>query len=297
MTISIRFLGAARHVTGSKYLLSVNDKSVLLECGMVQGPRKIANAANRNLGVNPDEVDAVVLSPAHIDHSGSLPRLVKLGYRGPIYCTEATESLVAILLADSAHIQAQDAKYLRKHGGDFQPPYEIGDVERTIRQIRGKPYYQQFEVLPGVQVQFIDAGHILGAAMVIIDVDDGKHQRRITFTGDHGRKNLPILRDPDRPPESDFLITESTYGDRLHPPRTDLESTLADIVNEELQDGGRILVPAFSVGRTQNVVYFLGRLMEAGRIPKIPIYVDSPLSIKATKILAQHSEVFDDETQ
>ncbi len=297
MSIAIQFLGAARHVTGSKYLISINDKNVLLECGMVQGPREIANRANRNLPLDPTKVDAVVLSHAHIDHSGSLPRLVKTGFDGAIHCTEATESLLGIMLPDSAHIQASDARYLARKGHEVEPAYDIDDVKRTLRMTRGVPYYQRTEVLPGVSVEFLDAGHILGAAMVVLDLDDGQHQVRLSFTGDHGRKNLPILRDPDRLPPSEFVLTESTYGNRLHESQTDLEEALASVVNDEIRDHGRILIPAFSVGRTQSVVLFLGNLMARGAIPEIPIWVDSPLSTKATKVMARHPEVFDDETR
>lgn len=299
MTIELQFLGAARYVTGTKHLVKVGDKKILFDCGMVQGPRQMANKANRELPEELIDADVVVLSHAHIDHSGSLPRLVKLGFSGKIYCTRATKDLVEILLYDSAHIQAQDAKYLRKKNkGEFFPPYDDEDVRQTVRRMRGKDYNEEFEVLPGVRCEFYDAGHILGSAMVVlrIDEDDGG-VKRIAFTGDHGRKALPVLRAPAKLPEVDVLLTESTYGDRLHEPAPDLQAELGRIVNQELEDGGRILIPAFSVGRTQNIVYFLGNLIAEGVIPKLPIFVDSPLSIKATKILASYPELYDDETR
>jgi len=295
MTISLQFLGAVRHVTGSKHVLTVNDKRILLDCGMVQGPRKMANKANQYLGVEADSIDAVVLSHAHIDHSGSLPRLVKLGYKGTIHCTDATKDLAGVLLADSAHIQAADAEHLAKHGETFVPPYDMDDVLKTYDRMSGKPYHRTFDVCHGVTCTFLDAGHILGAAFVVLDVDDGKTKKRIVFTGDHGRKGLPVLRDPERLPASDVLITESTYGDRLHATPTDMEAELCEIVNEEARDGGRLLIPAFSVGRTQSVLLYLGKLVREGRIPKQPIYIDSPLSNKATKITSMHPELFDDE--
>jgi metallo-beta-lactamase family protein len=297
MTIAIQFLGAARHVTGSRYLLSVNERRILLECGMVQGPRRIADAANRDLRIDPNRIDAVVLSHAHIDHSGSLPRLVKLGYRGPIHCTEGTESLLGVLLADSAHIQAGDARHLRKRGVEFEPAYDADDVARTLRQVRGVPYHRKVEVTREVHVEFFDAGHILGSAMVVLSIDDGRERIVLSFTGDHGRKDLPILRDPEKLPPSDFFITESTYGNRLHEAATDLEEALGKIIMEELRDGGRVLIPAFSVGRTQNVVLYLGNLIQKGRIPRIPIWVDSPLSTQATRIMARHADLFDAETR
>lgn len=297
MTIALQFLGAARHVTGTKHLLSVGDRRVLLDCGLVQGPRKVAEAANRNLPIDGRTVDALVLSHAHIDHCGTIPRLVKLGYDGPIHCTDATRDMLRLMLMDAAKIQAQDANYLRRRGEEVEPLYDEKDVERALKLVRSVPYRHPFEVLPGVRCEFLEAGHIIGAAIVVLDVDDGQKQRKIVFTGDHGRKNLPILRDPDRIPSCDVLITESTYGDRLHESMADMADTLAKIVEEEQHDGGRILIPAFAVGRTQTVVLYLGQLIQSGRIPKLPIFVDSPMSREATKILAAHPELFDKETQ
>ncbi len=295
MTLSLTFLGAARHVTGTKHLLTIGDKKVLLDCGLVQGPRKMADHANRNLPIGGGEVDCVVLSHAHIDHCGALPRLVKDGFSGPIWCTRATADMLRMMLTDSAHIQAQDIRHLRKHGHQVEPLYDQEDVERTLRLVRGVDYHETFDVVSGLRVTFLDAGHILGAAIVVMDTDVDHRQRRIVFTGDHGRKELPILRDPERIPECDALITESTYGDRLHPPRVDMAVELQRIVEEELHDGGRIIVPAFAVGRTQSVVLFLGQLMKDGKLPELPIYVDSPMSREATKIMAAHADLFDKE--
>jgi metallo-beta-lactamase family protein len=233
MGIALQFLGAARHVTGSKHLVEVNGKKVLLDCGLVQGPRKVADKANRNLPIGGGEVDALVLSHAHIDHCGALPRLVKDGYGGPIFCTEATADMLEMMLLDSAHIQAQDARHLRKRGHDVEPLYDQQDVEKTLRLVEPRPYHQQFEVIPEMRVEFLDAGHILGAAIVVMDIDSGHQQRRVVFTGDHGRKNLPILRDPEPLPECDALITESTYGDRIHEMRPDMMAELGRIITEE----------------------------------------------------------------
>mgnify|MGYP001227990908 CR=1 FL=1 len=296
MSIEMQFLGAARHVTGTKHLLCINDKKVLLDCGLVQGPRKVADKANRNLPISGREVDALVLSHAHIDHCGALPRLVKDGYRGPIFCTHATADMLRMMLFDSAHIQAQDARYLRKRGHEVEPLYDPEDVEKTLRLVQPSPYYQQFEVLPELRVEFLDAGHILGSAIVVMDADSGEKQRRIVFTGDHGRKDLPILRDPDPLPECDALITESTYGDRIHELRSDMMADLGRIITEEQHDGGRVLIPAFSVGRTQSVVLFLGQLMRDGLLERLPIYVDSPMSRNATAIMSKHANLFDEET-
>lgn len=296
-TLALQFLGAARHVTGTKHLLEVGDDKVLLDCGLVQGPRKVADEQNRKLPIAGRDVDALVLSHAHIDHCGALPRLVKDGFAGPIWCTEATKDMLRMMLMDSAHIQAQDARHLHKRGHRAEPLYDSDDVERTLRLVRGVPYHRQFEVTPQLRVEFLDAGHILGSAIVVMDVEAGTKKRRIVFTGDHGRKNLPILRDPERIPECDVLITESTYGDRIHEARVDMMAELARIVAEELHDGGRVIVPAFAVGRTQSVVLFLGQLMREGHLPKLPIWVDSPMSREATRIMGRHPDLFDAETQ
>ncbi len=297
MTVSIHFLGANRQVTGSKHLLKINDKRILLECGMVQGPRRLADRLNRELPEALGRVDAVVLSHAHIDHSGSLPRLVRMGYSGPIHCTEATADLLGILLPDSAHIQKADARYLKKRGKSFQPAYDIQDVEDTLALLQTHAYRQSFEVLPGVRVTFLEAGHILGSAQVMVEVEDGDKPLRIAFTGDLGRKGIPVLRDPDPLPACDVLITESTYGDRRHPPRDVLEQQLLEFFQDETCLRGRILIPAYSVGRTQNVLWYLGRMIAAGQIEPIPIYIDSPLSTKATRIVNRHKDLYDREAR
>ncbi|MBL9079274.1 MAG: MBL fold metallo-hydrolase [Planctomycetes bacterium] len=297
MVLELQFLGAARHVTGSKHLLRVGARQILLDCGLVQGPRRVADAANRRLPIGGGEVDAVVLSHAHIDHCGALPRLVKDGFDGPIWCTDATADMLGMMLRDSAHIQSQDARHLRKRGHEVEPLYDQDDVERTLRLVRSVPYHHTAEVTDELRVEFLDAGHILGAAIVVLDAHVGHRQRRIVFTGDHGRKSLPILRDPEPLPECDVLITESTYGDRQHEARVDMMAELARIVAEELHDGGRVIVPAFAVGRTQSVVLFLGQLMRDGLLPPLPIHVDSPMSREATRIMSRHPDLFDAETR
>jgi metallo-beta-lactamase family protein len=297
MTIALQFCGAARRVTGTKHLLKVGDRRVLLDCGIVQGPRKVSDEANRKLPFHPDQIDAVVLSHAHIDHSGLLPKLVKDGFRGRITCTRATADLTSVLLRDAADIQVNDSRHLARRGQIVQPLYDENDVARTLPLLRGVKYHERVPVIPGVDVEFFDAGHILGSAIVLLHIDDGRQRLRLAFTGDHGRKFLPILRDPEPIPECDVLLTESTYGDREHPPRGDIETQVVEIVRREVEDGGRILVPAFSVGRTQNIVLSLGRLMHEGRIPRLPIFVDSPLSREATKVIAAHPELFDQETR
>jgi metallo-beta-lactamase family protein len=297
MVLELQFLGAARHVTGSKHLLVVGDQRVLLDCGLVQGPRRIADEQNRKLPIAGRDVTTVVLSHAHIDHCGALPRLVKDGFAGPIWCTDATGDMLRMMLMDAAHIQGQDARYLRKRGHHVEPLYDEEDVQRTLRLVRTVPYHRTAQVTDRVRVEFLDAGHILGAAIVVLDVDAAGKKRRVVFTGDHGRKNLPILRDPEQVPECDVLITESTYGDRVHEPRVDMMAQLARIVTDELNDGGRVIIPAFAVGRTQAVVLFLGQLMRDGTLPQLPIWVDSPMSREATKIMSRHADLFDAETR
>lgn len=294
---SLQFLGAARHVTGSRHLLTANDKRVLFECGMVQGKREVSNRLNRDLGLDATTVDAVVLSHAHIDHSGSLPRLVKLGYRGKIHCTAATADLIELLLYDSAGLQAQDAEHLRKRGIEFEPPYDGKDVERTLKQLYRHDYHETFDVVDGVTVQFFDAGHIFGSAQEVITVHEGNRRIRIGFTGDHGRKQTSILRDPERLPEVDVLITESTYGNRLHEETPRINARLAEIVQEEMRDSGRIVVPAFAIGRTQNLLFSLNQLILHERIPAQPIFIDSPMATSATRIMRRYPELYDSETR
>lgn len=296
MSIHIQFNGAARQVTGSKHLLTVGDRHILLDCGMFQGPRRLANKLNAHLPFDARSIDAVVLSHAHIDHSGSLPRLTRLGYRGPIYCTPATRDLLDILLRDSAHLQASDARYLRKRGHAFKPPYDAEDVERTLGLVETVPYHEERELFPGIRSTFLDAGHILGSAQVFLELDDGEESLRLAFTGDCGRKGLPILRDPDPLPPCDVLITESTYGDRRHPSREETAKQIEDLLGEGFGRRGRVLIPAFSVGRTQNILWFLGKLIHRGTLDPLQIHLDSPLSTKATRIVDRHRDLYDEET-
>ncbi|MEO0481088.1 MAG: MBL fold metallo-hydrolase [Planctomycetota bacterium] len=297
MVVSIQFLGAARQVTGSRHLLRVGDKRILLDCGLVQGPRRKATRANQDLGLTAHEVDAVVLSHAHIDHSGALPRLVKLGFHGRIHCTEPTADLLPVMLRDSAHLQANDARYLKRKGIDWEPPYDQEDVEKTTRQIKAHRYHQRFEVVPGVTCELLNAGHIFGSAMVVLTIDDEGREVRVGFTGDLGRSGLQILQDPDPMPPVDVLLTEATYGDRIHDAVGDIENQLADIVNEEMADHGRIVVPSFAVGRTQGFLVMLNRLMYTGRIPSQWIWADSPMAAEATKITRRYPELWDEQTR
>ena len=297
--MKIEFSGAALGVTGSKHLLHLNEKKILLDCGLFQGRRKQAAIANLNFPFDATEIDACILSHAHIDHSGALPILVKRGFRGKIYCTPATADLCRIMLLDSAYIQEKDAEWLRKKSKnpDAEPLYTISDAEKTLEFLHPVPYHQKFSPAPGMQVEFRDAGHILGSAIETIEIDDESTGQSIQlgFTGDLGRKNLPILRDRESLENLDFLITESTYGNKFHDEIADVEEKLAAEIRVAHERGGKILIPAFAVGRTQEILFVLAELQSSGKIPKIPIFVDSPLATSATEIFSRHPECFDRE--
>ncbi len=299
--MKIRFWGATRTVTGSMHVLEVNDKKVLLECGMYQGKRKVANEINRNIPFEPAEIDAMILSHAHIDHSGIIPRLVADGYEGNIFATNATRDLCSIMLRDSAHIQERDAEYLnkrkhRKGKPPIEPIYTIEDATESLGHFVGLSYNRPFFVTNGVKATFYDAGHILGSAVVLIEATENGRKLRILFTGDLGRDNLPILRDPVIVQDADVYITEATYGNRFHDNIVDMESKLKEVVSQTVNRGGKIIIPAFSVGRTQNIVYSLHELFDKGELPAVPIFVDSPLSTNATEIFRMHPECYDRET-
>lgn len=292
--MDITFAGAAREVTGSCHIVRANGKHILLDCGLFQGHRHETHQKNMRLPLDVSRIDAIVLSHAHIDHAGRIPLLVREGYRGTVWCTAATRDLAVIMLADSAHIQEKDAEFLARHRKGVVPPlYSLVDATRTADHMAGVPYDKSFEVTPGVQVTFVEAGHILGSASVVLDVDEGGRRQRLVFSADIGRSGLPIIRDPKPPTGADVVIMESTYGDRDHAPYMSARQALARIVTETAARGGRILIPAFAVGRAQEIVYDLHSLALAGEIPAIPIYIDSPLAIEATTVFEMHPEVFD----
>jgi metallo-beta-lactamase family protein len=295
MSMQIEFAGAAREVTGSCHILRVNGQTVLLDCGMFQGRRSETRERNARLPCPIDEIDAVVLSHAHIDHSGRLPFLTRHGYRGPIYCTAATRDLSAVMLADSAHIQEKDAEFLARRNKDvIEPLYGMRDATTAVERMIGLPYDRPFDVVPGVRATFTDAGHILGSASVALECTESGNTRRLVFSGDVGRNGLAIIRDPHPPSGgADVVILESTYGNRDHASVEGARDQLARVITETAARGGKVLVPAFSVGRTQELVYDLHLLARAGAIPAIPIYVDSPLAIDVTTVFAMHPEIFD----
>lgn len=288
--LTLRCLGAASTVTGSKHLLEAEGKRILLDCGLFQGVKNLRELNWAALAVEPESIDAVVLSHAHLDHSGYLPRLVRDGFSGPIVCTEATAAVGEIILRDSAYLQERDAAFLNKHKASKHHPalplYDSEDARRAIELFDTHPFGQEFS-LPGEGpvLMFRRAGHILGAATVEL----AWHGRRIVFTGDLGRYDDPVMLDPDPVSAADYLLIESTYGDRLHD-RADPADVLADVVAATVKRGGTVVVPAFAVGRAQTLLYYLWQLREAGRLPEVPVYLDSPMAINASDLLGTYRD-------
>ena len=296
----IQFHGAARETTGSSHIIEVNGKRILLDCGLCQGKRKKAFERNRSPSFEPGSIDACVLSHAHIDHSGNLPTLVKRGFKGPIYATPATCDLCEIMLLDSAYLQTRDVQYVNKKRtkqgrNPFEPLYTREDIPPTLQRLAPAPYETPIEVAPGAVVTLHDAGHILGSASVTIDITENGRAKRLFFTGDLGRRKMPILKDPVVVHDVDLMITESTYGNRLHPQDEDVKQCLTELCQKVSSRSSRLIIPAFSVGRTQQIIYFLHELWREGRTCEIPVYVDSPLSSKATAVHDEHPECYDAE--
>ena len=302
--MEIDFIGAAQTVTGSKHLIRTKHARVLLDCGMFQGRRRESIENNKNLGVDARSIDAVILSHAHIDHSGALPLLMKQGFDGPIYTTPATRDLCAAMLEDAAMIQSNDARYINKvierDGVDMdpvQPLYGEEDVIRVLEHTIAVPYRRTVHVADGVRVTFYDAGHVLGSAISAIDVEEGGETKRVVFTGDLGRKKMPILKDPEIVEGAHALLTESTYGDRLHKPIAAMEDDLAAVLERTYKRGGKVVIPSFALERAQELLYALSELKHQGRMPKMRVYVDSPLTVKITDIFRLHPECYDPETR
>ncbi len=304
--MKLTFWGAAGQVTGSMHLVEAATKRLLLDCGMNQGRRKESDEKNRNLPFAGSSIDAVVLSHAHIDHSGNLPTLVKNGFTGPIYTTPATVDLCGWMLRDTAHIQEHDAEFLNKRlehrksmgieNGHVLPLYTMEDAEMTLPHFRKVSYHEPRELAPGLSYTAYDAGHILGSSCVILTDTTSEKPVRLAFSGDVGRPGLPIIRDPEPLPPADYLIMESTYGGRLHKSTSHVVNKLADVVNRTARRGGRIIVPAFAVGRAQQLVLLLHQLANENKIPGIPIFVDSPLALNVTDVHRAHPECFNAET-
>ncbi len=293
--MQLEFHGAAREVTGSCHILRVNGHTILLDCGLFQGKRADVQQKNARVPVDPHTVSAVVLSHAHIDHAGRLPFLVREGYRGPIHATTATRDLCEVMLADAAHIQEKDAEFLaRRKKQHADPLYGQKDVVRTLELMQGTRYGRVVDIVPGVTATFLDAGHILGSASILLECTEGGRTVRLAFSGDIGRVGLPIIRDPVVPERADVVIMESTYGNRDHPSSAGAMDALATVVRDTAARGGKVLIPAFAVGRTQELVYDLHQLADQGKIPRVPIVIDSPLATKATGVFAKNTAIFDD---
>lgn len=300
----ITFFGAARSVTGSRHLIETNGRRILLDCGLFQGRRAEAELRNREYPFGPAKVDAVILSHAHIDHSGAIPVLVKQGMTGAIHCTLATADLCLHMLRDSAFLQEKDAEYASKrdlkrnrHAFPREPLYRVEDVDAAMSHFEGHNYYRRFEVVPGVHCTFHDAGHILGSGIVELEIEEDGRQRSVVFSGDLGRAHMPIIRDPDHVPTPDVVILESTYGDREHLPIQEAEESLARVLEKIVARRGKLIIPAFAVGRTQELVYAFSRLLQRNRIPRVPIYIDSPLAVNVTEVFHRHPECFDSDTR
>lgn len=299
--MKITFHGAALTTTGSMHLIETDHQRILLDCGLYQGKRAEALARNAHPPFEPASITHIILSHAHIDHAGNLPTLVKRGYTGEIICTTATRDLATLMLRDSAHIQEQDAAYLnqktsRRGLPPIEPLYTTSEVEVALRHFVGHAYDRWFDLNGAGHAVLRDAGHILGSAIIVLELKERGRVYRLGFSGDLGRANAPLLRDPDTVSDLDYLIIESTYGDREHPSFEQAAQELARLVRETVERGGKVIIPAFAVGRTQELLYFLHQHINAGEIPRVPIFVDSPLAIDATDVFRLHLECFDDAT-
>ena len=298
--MNITFHGAAQTVTGSRHLLSLNDHQLLLDCGLFQGRRKDTYSRNLNFPFDVTALDAAILSHAHIDHSGNLPNLVKQGYPGSINATSATAHLAGVMLRDSGHIQESDVKFVNKRRAKrgeapIEPLYTIADAATAAEQFVQRDYDAQFEAVPGAIATLVEAGHILGSAGVILDLEENGRKVRLMFSGDIGRADLPIVRDPVLPKDVDYLIMESTYGDRSHDSSGQAYDELQAVLSRTIERGGKIIIPSFAVGRTQTLVYYLHQMIDRHEIPRIKVFVDSPLAVNVTDIFRDHPECFDEE--
>jgi metallo-beta-lactamase family protein len=299
--MKITFCGAAGEVTGSQHLLEFGRRRILLDCGLFQGHRAESRRKNEKFLHKPDKLDAVILSHAHIDHCGNLPGLYRDEFRGPVYCTDATADVADIMLVDSIHIQEEDANHLNKRRprGEplIEPLYVEKDMRGIVRQFEPCAYNEWQQIFPELRVRFREAGHIIGSAICELEFQEKGETRRLVFTGDLGRRELPLLRDPELVNGCDILITESTYGNRVHPPADNIKHDLRRIIQHAVEKKGKVIIPAFSLGRTQQLVYFLNELTNSGELPRVPVFVDSPLSNRITAVFRRHAHVFDEHVQ
>ncbi len=301
--MKISFFGAARNVTGSNYLLEVNGRKVLVDCGYYQ-ERDLRSRNYEPFKYNPLDIDAVILTHAHLDHSGLLPKLVKHGFKGKVFCTEATADITKIILLDSARIQEEDIKHkMKRHAKEnrkspfpYEPIYTVEDAESVNDMFVTSGYGKEVDILDGIKCTFNDAGHILGAAMLYLTLSEGDKTRTIIFSGDMGRWESPILCNPTLFDKADYVVIESTYGNRVHKPNKDIPETLARIINFAHTAGGNIVVPSFAVERSQELLFHMHNLLRAGRIPPMPVYLDSPMAVRVTEVFRRHPELFDEET-
>ena len=300
--MKLTFLGAVHEVTGSCTLLEACGKNILIDCGMQQGPDLYENC---ELPLAPGQLDAILLTHAHIDHSGLIPAMVAQGFRGPIYATEATRRLCTIMLRDSAHIQEFEAQWRnRKAQRAGEPPYEplytVAHAEQSLSQFMGYPYHETVELFPGISLRFYDAGHLLGSASIYLELREEGEVRTLLFSGDLGNQNRPLIRDPEKPPQADYVVVESTYGDRLHGPRPDYVGQLTQLMQQTFDQGGNVVIPSFAVGRTQELLYLMRTIKEQKLLRghgDFAVYVDSPLAVEATRIYAAGlTDYYDQET-
>lgn len=299
--MKLTFLGAAGEVTGSQHLIETRKLRVLLDCGLFQGPRAASRRKNEVFRCEPKRLDAVILSHAHIDHCGNLPRLYREGFRESVFCTDATADVAELMLLDAAKIQQEDAVYLSRKLQPGHPPveplYSIEDAESLVKLMQPLAFNEWHELSPDFRLRFHEAGHILGSAITEMEIRDAGEVKRVVFTGDLGRRDIPLLVDPAPVQGCDVLITESTYGNRVHPPSSDIKRELLRIILEAVQREGRVIIPAFSLGRTQQVVYYLNELFNEKLLPRVPIFVDSPLSTRLTRIFRRYNEALDDDVR
>ena len=306
--MKIRFCGAVDSVTGSCHMISTSRHTVLLDCGMYQGGRELEARNEAPFPFDPRDIECVLLSHAHIDHCGRLPLLVKRGFTGPIYCTDATADLLRIMLPDCAHIQQQDTeranrKAMRRGDAPKEPTYTMADVDKTLRQVRPVLYDQLFPINDQMHAVFNEAGHILGSAITELWTQEDEGTVKLVFTGDIGMPHRPILRDPKKIKKADVVIMESTYGDRLHTPNPDSVAELIHIICQTVTRGGNVIIPAFAVGRTQELIYSLNRFYESSQPPlhdildSVDVYIDSPMAISTTQVFRRNAQVFDEETR